>query len=100
MNKTYTIIKTSRFKRDYKRLMKQGRDMTDLDAAIGKLAVEGKLPARYNDHPLKGDWVGFRECHINGPKSDWLLVYDKNENVFILQLIRTGSHQDLKIGEK
>ena len=34
MNKTYTIIKTSRFKRDYKRLMKQGRDMTDLDAAI------------------------------------------------------------------
>ena len=46
MNKTYTIIKTSRFKRDYKRLMKQGRDMTDLDAAIGKLAVEGKfLPA-------------------------------------------------------
>ena len=34
MNKTYTIIKTSRFKRDYKRLMRQGRDMTDLDAAI------------------------------------------------------------------
>ena len=30
MNKTYTIIKTSRFKRDYKRLMKQGRDMTYL----------------------------------------------------------------------
>ena len=34
MNETYTIIKTSRFKRDYKRLMRQGRDMTDLDAGL------------------------------------------------------------------
>ena len=46
MNKTYTIIKTSRFKRDYKRLMKQGRDMTDLDAAIVTGGGEVRTPKR------------------------------------------------------
>ena len=100
MSVAYTVIKTTRFKRDYKRLQKQGRDMTDLNAAIGALALNGKLPPRYKDHPLKGEWAGSRECHIGGPKSDWLLVYDKNDTAFILQFMRTGTHQDLKIGEK
>lgn len=100
MSAAYTVIKTTRFKRDYKRLQKQGRDMTELNAAIGELALNGKLPPRYKDHPLKGEWAGSRECHIGGPKSDWLLVYDKNDTAFILQLMRTGTHQDLKIGEK
>ena len=100
MSVAYTVIKTTRFKRDYKRLQKQGRDMTDLNSVIGLLALNGKLPSRYKDHPLKGEWAGSRECHIGGPKSDWLLVYDKNDTAFILQLIRTGTHTDLKIGEK
>lgn len=38
MSAAYTVIKTTRFKRDYKRLQKQGRDMTELNAAIGELA--------------------------------------------------------------
>lgn len=100
MSVMYTVVKTTRFKRDYRRLMRQGRDMTDLNAAIGQLALNGKLPPRYKDHPLKGEWAGSRECHIGGPKNDWLLVYDRNDNAFILQLIRTGSHQELGIGEK
>lgn len=99
MSVMYTVVKTTRFKRDYKRLMRQGRDMTDLNSVIGLLALNGKLPPQYKDHPLKGNWAGSRECHIGGSKSDWLLVYDKNDNTFILQLIRTGSHQELGIGE-
>ena len=27
---------------------------------------------KYKDHALKGDWDGFRECHI---QPDWLLIY-------------------------
>ncbi|MCL5073239.1 MAG: type II toxin-antitoxin system YafQ family toxin [Actinobacteria bacterium] len=27
---------------------------------------------KYQDHPLSGDYTGFRACHI---QPDWLLVY-------------------------
>ena len=74
--------------------------MSKLDRAIGLLAMGQKLPREYRDHELKGKYAGKRECHIGGPKSNWLLVYRKIESQLILELIATGSHQDLKIGEK
>ena len=51
-----------------------------------------KLPAKYKDHELKGDWKGFRELHIS---PDWLLIYTKNKTELILTLTRTGSHSEL-----
>jgi mRNA interferase YafQ len=30
------------------------------------------LPKRYKDHPLKGNWKGYRDAHI---EPDWLLIY-------------------------
>jgi mRNA interferase YafQ len=30
------------------------------------------LPARYRDHPLSGNWQGYRDIHI---EPDWLLIY-------------------------
>ena len=100
MKKIYAIVRSNRFKRDYRRLERQGFDMSELDTAIGQLALNGCLPPRYSDHPLKGEWAGSRECHIGGPKSDWILIYDKDDSAFILQLLRSGSHSKLKIGEK
>ncbi|WP_348640742.1 type II toxin-antitoxin system YafQ family toxin [Mesorhizobium sp. B2-3-13] len=44
----------------------------------------------YKDHPLKGDWKGFRDAHI---EPDWLLIYRVVGDE--LQLARTGSHSDL-----
>lgn len=32
----------------------------------------------YSKHTLKGNWKGFRECHI---APDWLLVYEIIENI-------------------
>ncbi|MCM1385327.1 MAG: type II toxin-antitoxin system YafQ family toxin [Lachnoclostridium sp.] len=29
------------------------------------------LEEKYKDHPLKGNWDGFRECHI---QSDWAVI--------------------------
>lgn len=43
-----------------------------------------------DDHPLKGEWQGFRECHIQG---DWLLIYRLEGDT--LALVRTGTHSDL-----
>jgi len=48
------------------------------------------LDPRYKDHPLKGNYVDMRECHI---APDWLLIYQADKDTVFLT--RTGSHADL-----
>ena len=66
----------------------------DVKLARRKLANDIPLPIENKDHPLKGDYIGYRECHI---QSDWLLIYRKTDNneLQILELARTGTHSDL-----
>lgn len=87
-----TIKRTTQFKRDFRRMLRQGYNMTELLEVVEKLANEEQLSEKYHDHELKGEWNNFRECHI---KPDWLLIYLKNEQELILTLTRTGSHSDL-----
>jgi len=48
------------------------------------------LPESYKDHTLKGNWMGFRDAHL---EPDWLLIYRIQGNE--VQLARTGSHSDI-----
>ena len=59
---------------------------------VTKLANGEPLDARHKDHPLSGDWIGHRECHI---QPDWLLVYRIENDILVLTLSRTGTHSDL-----
>lgn len=81
---------SARFKKDFRRCVKRGCDMSKLHGIIDTLRIPETLPEKNQDHILSGNYVGRRECHI-GP--DWLLVYeiDKGE----LYLERTGTHADL-----
>jgi len=88
----YEIKRSSRFKKDYKRIKKRGYDLSLLNGVIKLLAKGEMLPAAYKDHALIGDLKGFRECHI---LPDWLLIYRINEGVLILTLTRTGTHSDM-----
>ena len=90
---SYTVIWTSRFKKDYKLLMKQGADMSLLDDVI-RLLSSGVQHCRNNTvpHALIGNYSDFRECHI---KPDWLLIYSLSNDTLILTLSRTGSHSNL-----
>jgi mRNA interferase YafQ len=55
------------------------------------LLLEGRpLPPQYKNHPLRGRWRQYRDCHI---ERDWLLIY-KIEDAN-LHLVRTGTHADL-----
>ncbi len=85
-----TIRQAARFRRDVKRLHRQGRDLARLELVIRTLAAENPLDGRYRDHALVGNWHGFRECHL---QPDWLLIYRVEGNE--LQLARTGSHVEL-----
>ena len=67
----YQVKFTSAFKKSYKRMKKRGLDITLLDEVIEKLRLGQTLEEKYRDHELKGNFVGFRECHI---KPDWLFV--------------------------
>lgn len=81
---------SGRFARDIKRAEKHGKELDKLKVVIRLLAEEAALPARYNDHPLEGDWKGYRDLHI---EPDWLLLYRINGDA--LELARTGTHADL-----
>lgn len=87
-----TIKYQTAFKRDYKRIVKRGYDARLLEEVIEMLAEQKPLPEKFRDHDLTGNYKGCRECHI---LSDWLLVYEVNNDELILYLIRTGSHSDL-----
>ena len=85
----------SQFKKDYRRMMKQGKDIAELDFVITELSIPNTLPEQYLDHPLKGDYAGYNECHI---EPDWLLIYGYealDDGKRQLLLVRTGSHSDL-----
>jgi len=64
----------------------------EIRLVIIALSIGEKLEDKYKDHDLKGNWSGYRECHI---LPDWLLVYKYNNDDLILLLTRTGSHSDL-----
>ena len=87
-----TIRYQTKFKRDFKRIVKRGYDTRLLETVVDILASGKPLPDEYKDHDLQGDYKGCRECHIT---SDWLLVYEINKNTLILYLTRTGTHSDL-----
>ena len=63
-----------------------------LRVVVNTLAAGEKLDSKYRDHDLTGDYIGFRECHI---QSDWLLVYRIEQEELELFLFRTGTHSDL-----
>lgn len=86
------IIQTSKFEKDFELLVKQGKNMSLLQAVIDILIEEKPLPVKYRDHCLKGKWKNHRECHVQG---DWILVYKINQNELTLTLSRTGSHSEI-----
>lgn len=90
--KRYVVRATKQYRKDVKRLTNSGYDRQKLEAVIDLLASGITLPDRYRDHPLHGALEGRRECHI---APDWLLLYRKDDDQFILLLLSTGTHRDV-----
>jgi mRNA interferase YafQ len=91
----YEVDRSSKtFRRSVRRVAKREYDMVKLEHTITLLATGDLLPPNYKDHPLKGSYQGYRECHVEG-ENDWLLVYQKDDAKLILILTVTGTHTDL-----
>ena len=95
------IILSSQYKKDIKLARRRNlpeeelnEPEEELNEIVLKLANDVSLSAKNKDHALQGEFVGCRECHI---RPDWLLIYRKTDNneLQILELVRTGTHSDL-----
>lgn len=87
---------TKSFLKDWKQLSRSGRyDMNRLKEVMTLLiANEGPLRPEWLDHPLTGQWDGYRECHIGG---DFLLIYklgDTGKHGLVV-FVRSGTHAEL-----
>ena len=89
------IERVGQYKRDYRRV-KATPDYKDVDGLLGRLidllARDASLPENHHDHPLRGRWRGFRECHVY---PDLLLIYEKPDPQR-LRLMRLASHSELR----
>lgn len=92
----YIIQRTKSFDRSLWRLKKSGNIKTEtfeiLMKVIDVIASGSNLESHFKDHALKGEYEGFRECHI---RSDLLLIYKIENRNFILVLVDIGSHSHL-----
>jgi mRNA interferase YafQ len=87
-----TFSRTSQFKKDVKRAGQRGKDLSKLKTLLD-LLIEGQpLPAEYKDHPLRGEFAGSRDAHI---EPDWILIYTLAEQGTHVRFERTGTHSDL-----
>lgn len=93
--KTKCIVRySSDFKKSYKKVKKQGKDLRKLKYVVTKLANKEELEIKYRNHNLNDSkkYKDCGECHI---EPDWLLVYKYQNNELVLLLITMGSHSEL-----
>ena len=93
-NTKYEVEGTSKFKKQVKKIVKQGKDINKLIEVLNVLSNGEELEEKYKNHNLVNNkyYKDCMECHI---EPDWLLIYKYNNDELILFLIGTGLHSDL-----
>ena len=81
---------THQFKRDLRLSQKRRKPIDKLKVVMQNLVDGVSLDQRLKDHPLRGEYQGYRECHL---EPDWLLIYKCDEKHVCF--VRLGSHGDL-----
>ena len=84
------IILSSQFKKDFKKF-KNFPEVIEVFKKVIKILESGKrLPVKYKEHNLIGNYKNFQECHL---RSDILMIYKLDE--YSITLIRIGTHSEL-----
>ena len=87
-------IYTTRFKKQFKLLIKRGMEISKLREVMDMIINEEPLLPKHCNHPLHGEWKGAFDCHIQG---DWVLIYEPDYKENTVTFHRTGTHSDLDI---
>ena len=83
---------TKQFSRDLKLAVRRGKSLEKIASVIDLLCSQAPLPPSLHDHPLSGNYAGFRDCHV---EPDLVLIYRIEKNQLQLVCIRLGTHSDL-----
>lgn len=86
------ITYTTSFKKDYKRVSRQGKNLSLIAEIVQRISSQNVIDKKYKDHFLIGNYKGKRELHL---APDWLLIYEIDKEESELILYRTGSHSEL-----
>ena len=86
----YEIEFSKKFKKSLRKLSENDQEL--VADFVDRLANNETLEQKYNDHALKGNFAGFRECHI---KPNLLLIYEKQDDILVLYCLNVGSHSEL-----
>jgi mRNA interferase YafQ len=86
----YTVVYCKKFKKNLELMIQRGKDPEKIKPVIITLASGQPLDAKHRDHPLTGNFKGFRDCHI---EPDWILIYRIEADTLYLE--RTGTHSDI-----
>jgi mRNA interferase YafQ len=83
---------TNQYLKDLELMKRRNLPKSELDAVVKLLSEQKQLHPEHKDHALKGNFAGYRECHI---RPNWLLMYKIEKQILTLVLVRTGTHSDL-----
>ena len=86
-----TPVPSNQYGKDFRRIVQSPKFNQAAYLTVLTLLVSGKpLPARYSNHPLIGEDVGYWDCHIT---NDCVLIYKVDGNE--LRLARIGTHAEV-----
>ena len=89
------LVTSSKFRKELKVALKSKTfDKDVLEDVVEKLRQDIPLDAKYRNHPLKGNYKGYYDCHVH---PDWVLIYGKTDDkeLKIHELVRLNSHSNL-----
>lgn len=85
------LVKSSQFKKDFKKYKNQTTKLKKLFYILELLQQDINIPIEFKPHKLKGQYDGYLECHI---ENDFLLIWI-NQDLDLIRLERLGSHSEL-----
>ena len=88
----YRLKYSSQFKKDLKRFRNDKIALSELEYILDLLVASKRLPKKYHNHNLSGEFKNCNECHI---RSDLLLIYEIHNSELLILLLRIGSHSEL-----
>jgi mRNA interferase YafQ len=82
-------IPSTQYGKDFKRIVQSPKfNQTDYLIVMSLLIAQKRLPQKYKNHPLKGDYLGYWDCHVT---NDCVLIYKATMNELWLARIDTHS---------
>lgn len=78
---------TNKFEEEAELAKRRGKDTQKMRSVIELLIHRQSLPHELNDQPLRGEFKGYRNLHI---EPSWLLIYKADDRN--LWLLRTRSY--------